>query len=61
MRKSKGMSETPKSNYYVSIVRNMGLPKWGDPYGDGILIVVVGVTPYQGDGRADHRAKQDRM
>ena len=29
-------------------------------WGDGVLIVVVGVTSHQGDGKADHRAKQDR-
>ena len=38
----------------------MGLPKGRESYGDGILIVVDGVTPIQGDGRADYRAKQDR-
>jgi hypothetical protein len=38
----------------------MGSPKGRESYGDGVLIVVVGVTPYQGDGRADYRAKQDR-
>jgi len=60
MRRRKGMKETPKSIYYVSIVRNMGSPTGREFYGDGVLIVVVGVTPHQGDGRADHRAKQDR-
>jgi len=32
----------------------------GDLYGDGVPIVVGGVTPFQGDGNADHRAKWDR-
>ena len=59
MRRSKGMSEAPKSNYYVSIVRNMGLPKSRERYGNGVLIVLVGVTSYQGDGKADHRGKWD--
>ena len=45
---------------YVFIVRNMGSPKGRESCGDGILIVVDGVTPIQGDGRADYRAKQDR-
>ena len=39
----------------------MGSPTSREGYGDGVLIVVVGVTPHQGDGRADHRAKQDRQ
>ena len=30
------------------------------PNGDGGPIVVVGVTPHQGDGSAVHRAKRDR-
>ena len=60
MRRSKGIKETPKLIYYVSIVRNMGSPTGRESYGDGVLIVVVGVTPHQGDGRADHRTKQDR-
>ena len=29
-------------------------------YGDGATIVVVGVTPHQGDGSPAHRAKRDR-
>ena len=60
MRISKGISETPKSVWNVSIARNTGSPTSREGYGDGVLIVVVGVTPHQGDGRADHRAKQDR-
>ena len=55
------MSETPKSIYNVSIVRNMGLPKFCEGYGNGVLIVLVGVTSYQGDGKADHRGKWDRQ
>ena len=60
MRKSKDMSKTPKSVYYVSIVRNTGSPKGRESQGDGVLIVVDGVTSIQGDGSADYRAKQDR-
>lgn len=60
VRRSKGMKGAPKSICYVSIVRNMGLPKGRESYGNGVLIVVVEVTPHQGDGRADYRAKQDR-
>ena len=61
MRRSKGMKEAPKSIYYVSIVRNMGSPTGRESYGDGVLIVVVGVMPHQGDGKPDYRSKQDRM
>ena len=43
-----------------STQRNVGSPKGRESYGDGVLIVVDGVTSIQGDGRADHRAKQDR-
>ena len=39
----------------------MGSPTSREGYGDGVLIVVVGVKPHHGDGRADHRAKQDRQ
>ncbi|MCP3676598.1 MAG: hypothetical protein GY721_03110 [Deltaproteobacteria bacterium] len=38
----------------------MGSPTGGDPYGDGVLVVVDGVTSIQGDGNAVHRAMQDR-
>ena len=61
VRKSKGMKETPKSVCNVSIVRNTGSPKFREGYGDGVLIVVDGVTSIRGDGRAAHRAKQDRQ
>ncbi len=60
MKRSKGISKTPKSIYNVSIVRKAGSPKFREGQGDGVLIVVVGVTPHQGDGKADHRAKRDR-
>ena len=29
----------PKSSYYVLSAQNMGLPKGGDPYGNGVFIV----------------------
>jgi hypothetical protein len=35
MNRSKGMNGVPKSVYFVSFVRNAGLPTWGDPYGHG--------------------------
>ena len=60
MRRSKGVKGAPKSIYDVSIERNMGLPTGRQSYGNGALIVVVGVSPHQGNGRADYRAKQDR-
>ena len=44
----------------VSPVRNAGSPTCREAYGDGVPMVVVGVTPYQGDGNAVHRAKWDR-
>ena len=43
------MKEAPKSIYNVFIVRNMGLPKGRESYGNGVLIVVVGVTSPQGE------------
>jgi hypothetical protein len=54
------MSKTPKLAYHVSMVRNTGSPKGRESQGDGVLIVVDGVTSIQGDGSADYRAKQDR-
>jgi hypothetical protein len=33
---------------YVQLDRNSGLPKRGDPHGNGASIVLVEVTPYQG-------------
>jgi hypothetical protein len=53
------MNGVPTSVRYVSSVRNMGWPTGGDAYGHRVLMVVVGVTPHQGDGKAVHRAKQD--
>ena len=44
----------------VSHIRNAGWPTDGDAYGHRVLVVVVGVTPHQGDGNADYRAMQDR-
>ena len=44
----------------VSPVRNTGSPTGRESYGDGVPMVVVGVTPHQGDGNADYRAKWDR-
>lgn len=41
-------------------VRNAGWPTGREPQGHGASIVVVGVTPYQGDGNADYRAKGGR-
>ena len=45
---SKGMSGEPKS-LYVSRWRNMGSPKGREPYGDGVFVVVAGVTPRRGE------------
>jgi hypothetical protein len=55
------MNGVPTSVYDVHSIRNAGWPTGGDAYGHGILVVVVGVTPHQGDGNAVRRAKQDRQ
>ena len=42
----------PKSSYYVLPTQNMGLPKGGDPYGNGVFIVskvAVVMTAAQAD------------
>ena len=49
MRHGKEMNEAPKVIYYVYQIRNMGLPKEREFYGNGVLIVVVRVTSYQGE------------
>ena len=54
------MNGVPTSVYDVHGIRKTGWPTGGDAYGHGVLMVVVGVTPHQGDGNADYRAKQDR-
>jgi hypothetical protein len=54
------MNGGPTSVYNVQSIRNAGWPTGGDSYGHRVLIVVEGVTPIQGDGHADYRAKQDR-
>jgi hypothetical protein len=54
------MSEVPTSVYIVRDIRNSGTPTGRESYGVAVLVVVDGVTSIQGDGRAVHRAKQDR-
>ena len=54
------MNDRPTSAYDVQSIRNAGWPTGGDAYGHGVLMVVDGVAPIQGDGNADYRAKQDR-
>ena len=54
------MNDIPTLSYDVSYVRNAGWPTGRESYGHGVLMVVDGVTPIQGDGNADYRAKQDR-
>jgi hypothetical protein len=61
MSRSKGMNGAPKLVYDVSFVRNTGWPTGRESYGHRVLIVVVGVTPHQGDGNAVRRAKQGRL
>ena len=60
MRSEKGICGVPTFVYHVSSVRNTGSPTGRESYGDRVLVVVGGVTPTQGDGRAVRRAKQDR-
>jgi hypothetical protein len=43
------MNGVPTSVYDVSLDRKTGWPTGGDAYGHGVLIVVVGVTPHQGE------------
>ncbi len=42
------------------LVRNTGTLNPRERYGVGAIVVVVGVTPHQGDGKAVHRAKGGR-
>ena len=61
MSSGKGMKGEPKlASIRSLLVRNTGTPTGGDPYGVGAIVVVVGVTPHQGDGKAVHRAKGGR-
>ena len=60
-KQDKGMNEVPTSVYNVRDIRNAGTPTGCESYGVGVLVVVDGVTPIQGDGNTDHRAKQDRL
>jgi hypothetical protein len=48
MNSLKGMNGKPKLLESVHQGRNMGLPQGRESYGDGVPIVVVGVTPHQG-------------
>ena len=51
MRSEQGMNGAPKSRYHVLCQRNAGLPKGGDPYGNGALIVVrAGESSAHGEG-----------
>jgi len=61
MNKGKDMSGVPTLVYDVAFVRNAGWSTGRESYGHRVLIVVVGVTPHQGDDNAVHRAKQDRL
>jgi hypothetical protein len=44
------MNDAPTTVCDVSFVRNMGWPTGRESYGHRVRIVVVGVTPHQGDG-----------
>jgi hypothetical protein len=39
----------------------MGLPKGRESYGDGVLIVVVGVTPHQGKRESRLQGKVEQV
>ena len=54
------MSAPPTVSSDVHGIRNAGWPTEREFQGHGVLMVVGGVTPSQGDGNADYRAKQDR-
>src|SRR5258707_10455845 len=45
---SRGRKGRLRRARYVQRKRNSGLPKGREPYGDGVPIVVAGVTPLQG-------------
>ncbi len=49
MRGFKEMSGTPKSCSIRMAETNVGSPKGREPYGDGGPVVVVRVTPHQGE------------
>ena len=49
MNNGKGINVVPKVIYYVCQIRNMGWPKRREPHGHGVSIVVVGLTPHQGE------------
>lgn len=53
------MSGVPTVIYDVYHDRNSGTPTGGDAYGVGVLVVVVGLRPTRGNGKAVYRAKQD--
>jgi len=51
VRKSKGMNGASKLVYYVVYIRNVGLPKGRESYGNGVPIVVrVTENVIQGEG-----------
>jgi hypothetical protein len=54
------MNAIPKTVLHVYHARNAGWPTEREFYGHGVIIVVVGVTPHQGDGNTECRAKGDR-
>ena len=46
---------------YVQLVRNTGLPKGRELYGDGVPIVVVGVTPHQGEWESHSQGEVEQV
>ena len=62
VRAFKETDGTPKSRSTRTAVMNMGSPKGRESYGDGVPVVVGGVTtrPIWRPGEPDHRAKGHR-
>jgi hypothetical protein len=53
--------EGDEKDAYVTLLRtigtNVGSPTGREPYGDGVPIVVVGVTPHQGERESRSQGK----
>lgn len=58
---ARGQTENLSQPDNVYMLRNAGLSKEHKLHDNGVPILVVRVTPHQGDGNAGHRAKGDRL
>ena len=52
---------TPTGFYDVYCVRKMGLPTGRESYGDGVPIVVVGVTSHQGERESRSQGEVEQV